>query len=120
MSLKFKTLIGLYIFSVLLISGVSKADAVGYQFNKDDFTSPSIGIKISHGKIFELNGNLYFESQDKEALLVHSSNFSFFENVELPIYTEAHSIVTLQGHGFTGALRTIRFLPKSIQQSGLL
>jgi|GEM_PF-2720292 len=120
MSFKFKTLICLYVFSVLLISGTSKADAVDFQFNKSDLTRPSFGTKISQGKVFELNGNLYFEAQNKEALLVHSSNFSFFENVELPIYIEAHSIVILQDNGFTGTLRTVRFITNSIQQSGLL
>jgi len=116
MSFKFKTLIGLYVFSILLISGASKAEANEFYFNKP---STDIGIKISQGKVFELNGNLYFESKDKEALLVHSSNFSFFEDADLPIYIEAQSIISIQDNGTSSTFRTIRFVADSIQRSGL-
>lgn len=114
MSIKLKAVIGLYIFSILLFSGVSKAQTF------ETFGSFDIGFETSTGTVFELNGYLYFASKNSEALLVHSSNFDFFKNLELPTEIQASSvIVSSGGQGFSGNLRTIRFVTDTIQNGAL-
>ena len=110
MSFKLKTLIGVYIFSILLFSGVSRAAA----------PESVHGFAVAEGKVFELNGYLYFEADNSEALLVHSSNFKFFKGIELPIDVQAHSVISQQESGFSGTLRTIRFITNTIQQGAVL
>lgn len=117
MPLKMKTLIGLYIAAVLIFSGISEAKASSNIFEN---SGAEIGFSSMSGTVFELNGYLYFESDSHEALLVHSSNFSFFKNLELPVQVDANSIVLSQKNGFSSSLRTVRFVTDTIIRSGLL
>ena len=114
MSTKIKTAIGLYIFSILLFSGLSKAQA----FN--DLANFDVGFENSTGTVFELNGYLYFASKNSEALLVHSSNFSFFEGLELPVEIQASSVIVSINSGFSSNLRTIRFITNTIKNGASL
>ena len=121
MTLKIKTLIGLYVFSILLFSGVSRAEAYSDLFvNLNEGPQPELNLTNSSGTVFELNGYLYFEAENQEALLVHSSNFDFFKSLKLPVEVNANSVIVSQQEGFVGSLRTIRFMTNSIKRNNLL
>jgi len=121
MTLKVKAFIGLYVFSILLLSGVSRAEAsTGLFINLQGETGTSLEMTNSSGTVFEVDGYLYFETESQESLLVHSSNFDFFQNLELPVRVNADSIIVSQKDGFHGAPRTIRFFINSIKKSQLL
>jgi len=104
MPLKLKSLIGIYIISILFISGVSEASA------SQGF------LENSKGTVFEVDGYLFFEQEGAQSILLHSSNFSFFENLELPVEVHGMSIVTTQDSGFPNSLTTVRFIKNSIKE----
>jgi hypothetical protein len=121
MTFKIKTLIGLYVFTILLFSGASRAEANTSLFSSlTNNPIAELDLINSTGTVFEVNGYLYFEAQNQEALLVHSSNFDFFEHLKLPVQVNADSVIVSMHGGFVGSPRTIRFMTNSIKRNNLL
>jgi hypothetical protein len=103
MSFLFKTLIGVYILSVLFFSSQSQAL---------DITN----IFTAKGTVYEFNGYLLFEDQNKKSTMIHSNSFEHFEKKELPLEVEITGVTIKTTSSFNQSQELIQIIKNKIMK----
>jgi len=101
MSFLIKTLVGIYILSVLFFSSQSQA-------------LDTTNIFTAKGIVYEFNGYLLFEDQNKKSTLIHSNSFEYFDGKNLPLKVEVTGVAIHKKSNFNEPQKFIQILKNRI------
>ena len=111
MSFLLKTIVSLYILSVLLLSSQSQAHE-GIEYT--NLFTQSYPIFSAEGVVDEFNGYLFFEDADKEITLIHSNSFKYFKGKKLPLKVRITAVSIQTNSNFNDSQRFIQIFRNKI------